>query len=85
MGKSFKKSVLKVTLAAVVYGIWWERNSRIFQQKRSEPDVSGSKVCNNIRDAIVAWRNVSSTQENRVLCRNLGIPLRILRSAAAIV
>ncbi|KAI8525626.1 hypothetical protein RHMOL_Rhmol13G0245000 [Rhododendron molle] len=52
-------------LAAVVYVNWCERNSRIFQQKRSEPDVSGSKVCNT-DSIIVAWRNVRSTQENRV-------------------
>lgn len=66
MGKNFRKSVLKLSLAASVYGIWCERNSKIFLQKALEASALGSRICNNIRDAILAWRNIRSMQENRV-------------------
>lgn len=83
-GKTLKKSVLKISLAAAVYGIWCERNLRIFQQKSLEAAFLGSKVCNNIRDAKLAWRKIRSTQKNKVLCRTWGVPLSILRPSAAV-
>lgn len=49
-GKFIKKSILKLSLAATVYGIWCERNMRIFQHKMMEAEVLGSKICNNIRE-----------------------------------
>ncbi|KAG5532705.1 hypothetical protein RHGRI_027114 [Rhododendron griersonianum] len=58
--KSIKKSILKLSLAATVYGIWCERNMRIFQHKLMEAKVLGSKICNNIRDAMMAWHNIKS-------------------------
>lgn len=58
---------------------------RIFQHKMMEAEVLGSKICNNIRDAMMAWHNIKSTQENRVLCRVWGVPFPRLRSSVLVV
>ncbi|XP_058195059.1 uncharacterized protein LOC131311586 [Rhododendron vialii] len=83
-GKTIRESILKLSLDATVYGVWCERNMMIFQQKMMEADLLGSKICNNIRDAMMAWRNINSTQENKVLFRAWGVPFPRLSSTVEV-
>ncbi|KAF7146398.1 hypothetical protein RHSIM_Rhsim04G0203800 [Rhododendron simsii] len=45
MSKVFKNLVLHSTLAAAVYGIWIERNTRVFQGLSKQVDVVSLNVC----------------------------------------
>ncbi|KAI8534245.1 hypothetical protein RHMOL_Rhmol10G0074800 [Rhododendron molle] len=83
-GKTIRKSILKLSLAATVYGVWCKRNMRIFQQKMMEANLLSSKICNNIRDAMMAWQNIISTQENKVLFRAWGVPFPRLSSTVEV-
>lgn len=76
-GKSFKKSILKLPLAAVVYSLWCESNMRIFQQKALNPPSLGSKISNAIRDSVLTWRNIKPNQGNRLVW-HLGVSPQIL-------
>lgn len=48
--KGFSNLLLKSMLAATVYGIWMERNVRIFQDRASTVDIVSLKIVNSIRD-----------------------------------
>lgn len=74
IGNRLRKSILKLYLSAAAYGIWGERNARIFQQKSMDSGFASAKICNSIIDAMLSWRNVKDTQENREICRawNIG-------------
>lgn len=78
-GKGFKTSIMKVSLAAAIYNIWCERNSRIFQLQALDSDSVISKISNAIRDTIVAWRNIKDSPENRRICRLWGVTHSIYR------
>lgn len=56
--KSFRKSILKLSLAAAVYYLWGGRNSRIFQMKVMDACALSSKIRNAIRDCMLPWRRV---------------------------
>lgn len=70
VGKNFRKSVLKLLLATAVMLCGVRGILESF-----------NRIC-NIRDAILVWRIMRSTQENRVLCRIWGIPPPFLRPIA---
>ncbi|KAF7124404.1 hypothetical protein RHSIM_Rhsim12G0145000 [Rhododendron simsii] len=55
-GNSFRALVFKLSLAAGVYFIWLERNSRVFGGNLKNPD------------RILAWRNIPKTVENQRSC-----------------
>ncbi|KAI8538656.1 hypothetical protein RHMOL_Rhmol09G0121700 [Rhododendron molle] len=49
--KGFSNLLLKSMLAATVYGLWMERNVRIFQDRASSTvDIVSLKIVNSIRD-----------------------------------
>lgn len=68
-GDSMRKCVLKLSLAAAIYCIWRERNARIFQHQRLDPGSFAATVCNSIRDVLMSWRMLDSSQGNKDICR----------------
>ncbi|XP_058216508.1 uncharacterized protein LOC131327386 [Rhododendron vialii] len=47
-GNCLRKSVLKLSLSAAVYGIGREGNARIFQQRSMDSVFASAKSCNSI-------------------------------------
>ena len=47
---SFQRDVYKLALAVAIYHLWYERNSRIFNQKARGPESLLSCVVKVIRD-----------------------------------
>lgn len=71
---SFKHSIFKLSLAAVLYGIWCERNRRVFQrQSLSSMDLI-AKVTSDLRASFISWRKVKKTDENCLICLAWSIP-----------
>lgn len=67
-GASFKNSVLKLSLAAVVYGIWRERNCRVFNHQQSNPGDLIAQIRMDLRAYLTSWRGVKKTDDNHLVC-----------------
>ncbi|KAG5564756.1 hypothetical protein RHGRI_000831 [Rhododendron griersonianum] len=63
---SFKHSVLKLSLAAVVYGVWRERNCRILRKQKTSLRNLIAKIKTDLRASLIAWGGVKRTDENRL-------------------
>ncbi|KAI8552571.1 hypothetical protein RHMOL_Rhmol06G0277300 [Rhododendron molle] len=72
-GGSMRKCVLKLSLPTAIYYIWRGRNARIFQHKRLDPGSLAATVCNSVRDALLSWRLLNSSQGNKDICREWSI------------
>lgn len=53
-GSSFKHSVLKLSLAVVVYGIWRARNCRVFKKQKSRLRDLIAKIKSDLRACLTA-------------------------------
>ncbi|KAF7125002.1 hypothetical protein RHSIM_Rhsim12G0092100 [Rhododendron simsii] len=51
--KGFRSAIYKLSLAAAIYHIWLERNSRVFTQKCSSQDLVVKAIVAKIRDRIL--------------------------------
>lgn len=67
-GNSFRALVFKLSLAAGVYFIWLERNSRVFGGNPKNPDRILACIAENMRLRICTWRSIPKTVENQRLC-----------------
>lgn len=67
-GSSFKHSVLKLSLAAVVYGIRCERNCGVFRKQRINPRDLIFKIKTDLRACLISWKQVKKSDENWLLC-----------------
>uniref|UniRef100_A0A5B7C5Q8 Reverse transcriptase zinc-binding domain-containing protein n=1 Tax=Davidia involucrata TaxID=16924 RepID=A0A5B7C5Q8_DAVIN len=72
-GDSFKASLLKLTLSAVVYLLWEERNSRIFKGKRRDEGMLIKAIQSAIYYATYSWRGVANTYSNWELSLSFGL------------
>ncbi|KAG5528826.1 hypothetical protein RHGRI_029476 [Rhododendron griersonianum] len=76
-GKSLKSISLHCSLAATVYGLWRERNCRIFQGKVMGHDQVLNSIEADVRDFLSSRRKMKLSSENQSLCRNWGLSNRI--------
>ncbi|KAG5535179.1 hypothetical protein RHGRI_023085 [Rhododendron griersonianum] len=77
---SFRFVSLKCTLAATLYGLWQERNSRIFCAKMKDHTQVATDIANGIRTFLSSKRNVKQSSQNRSICEIWGLPHRIMQS-----
>ncbi|KAG5515882.1 hypothetical protein RHGRI_036804 [Rhododendron griersonianum] len=75
--KSLKSISLHCSLAATVYGLWRERNCRIFQGKVMGHDQVLNSIEADVRDFLSSRRKMKLSSENQSLCRNWGLSNRI--------
>ena len=66
-GRDFKYKMRALSLAAVVYLIWQERNYRIFRNMGQDWNQVLTKVEELIREATWKWR-IKRSYENWVVC-----------------
>ncbi|KAG5549273.1 hypothetical protein RHGRI_014583 [Rhododendron griersonianum] len=76
-GKSLNSISLQCSLAATVYGLWRERNCRIFQGKVMGHDKVMRSIVADVRDFLSSRRKMKQSLENQSLCRNWGLSSRI--------
>lgn len=77
--KSLRSIGLKASLAAGVYGIWRERNTRIFQGKDMDAAQLSLKIVNDIRGFLRTKGKLQPSKNNNAFCSNWGLPTRLLR------
>ncbi|XP_058183541.1 uncharacterized protein LOC131301336 [Rhododendron vialii] len=77
---TFRFVSLKSTLAATVYGLWQERNSRIFCAKMKDHTQVATDIANGIRAFLSSRRNVKQSLQNRSICEIWALPHRIMQS-----
>ncbi|XP_058198487.1 uncharacterized protein LOC131314007 [Rhododendron vialii] len=77
---TFRFVSLKSTLTATVYGLWQERNSRIFCAKMKDHTQVATDIANGIRAFLSSRRNVKQSLQNRSICEIWGLPHRIMQS-----
>lgn len=70
---SFQYIVFKLSLAAIIYGLWCERNRRIFRGLSLTNGEHGAKVESDLRACISSWRCVKSSDAYRVLCSSWNV------------
>ncbi|XP_058180014.1 uncharacterized protein LOC131298547 [Rhododendron vialii] len=76
-GKGFRNYIYKLSLAASVYFLWGERNSRIFQgSSKGIPEVVHA-IFDAIRARLSSWTTVKFTAQNRGLCDDWLLDSRI--------
>lgn len=69
-GTGFSSTICKLALAATLYHLWRERNSRIFTQKLcSTADVT-SAIIADVRGRVCSWGKVPYTRANAAICHN---------------
>ncbi|KAI8530315.1 hypothetical protein RHMOL_Rhmol11G0047500 [Rhododendron molle] len=61
-------------LATTVYGIWRERNVRVFQNLLTQVDVVSLSIINSIRDFLCSRRRVKRSALNRSLGASWRLP-----------
>ena len=77
-GKSLKSILVRLCLSSTVYAIWRERNSiRHGVHLLSEEKIL-LKICWEIRTQISSKCKYIRSRENLLLCRNWGLPDRVL-------
>lgn len=67
-GKGFRTLLFKLVLAAGVYHIWMERNSRVFGGRPRSSDDVFSGINDNIRLRVCIWKLFPNSLENQRLC-----------------
>lgn len=72
--------VYRLSLAATIYWIWRERNSRLFQGKTLPAPFLGSHIIAEVRACLCSWRGLKRTDENQLLVDVWGLSSRIIRS-----
>ncbi|KAI8550193.1 hypothetical protein RHMOL_Rhmol06G0085900 [Rhododendron molle] len=65
--KDFRSLILSRMLAATVYGIWRERNVRVFQNLTTQIDAVSLNIVNSIRDFLCSIRRVKKLSLKRSL------------------
>lgn len=73
-GDSMRKILYKLGLAASVYYIWRERNSRIFKGRPTEPGALIQMIVEDIKASVCSWRKVPCSIENQRIGLDWGIP-----------
>ena len=58
--------VRRLCLAAAVYGIWRERNNRIFNEERCTHEIVFGKICDQVRCRLSSLKAKSSNAVNHV-------------------
>ncbi|KAI8563130.1 hypothetical protein RHMOL_Rhmol03G0088800 [Rhododendron molle] len=77
LGKGFRNTIYKLSLAASVYFLWGERNARIFQgRSRSVTEVT-NEIFYAIRAKLSSWSTVTFQAQNRGLCEDWLLDSRI--------
>ena len=69
--------MLRLAWKAIIYYLWKERNKRVYEQTK-EIEV---QVLNHIKGAVriklMGLRNITNDFVNRMICRNLNLPLLV--------
>ncbi|KAI8556145.1 hypothetical protein RHMOL_Rhmol05G0229100 [Rhododendron molle] len=76
-GANLQTLLVKLSCAAVVYHLWRERNTHIFQGMSSTPDQIISVVASDIRGYVSSCRNIRKSDVNRLLCLTWNISGRV--------
>lgn len=78
-GKGLRCICLRASLASAVYGLWRERNCRIFQGKMSSQDQMYLRIHSDVRAFLSSRRNLKASIANKDLCARWNGSDRILR------
>ncbi|XP_058183781.1 uncharacterized protein LOC131301476 [Rhododendron vialii] len=70
----------KCTLATTVYGLWQERNSRIFRAVTKGHAQVAERIINGIWDFLSSRRKMKNSTQNKYICEMRGQSDRILQS-----
>lgn len=81
-GKLLKFSVYKLCIAATVYAVWEERNSRMFRQHGMDHSALVKCIWDEIKAGVSSWRNVPVSAENQDCCAALGLNPAIFAKAS---
>lgn len=65
-GKHLVNCSYRILLATLIYMIWRERNSRIFEQKKQTPEVVARRVLNLVKDKLISMNLEDSLQSRAV-------------------
>lgn len=76
-GDQFSCLVSKISLAALIYHIWGERNRRIFQGYGGQVQQLERSVMTDTRACVSAWRQIKKTTSNLALCSKWTFQARI--------
>lgn len=79
-GKGLRCIGLRVSFAAAVYGVWRERNSRIFRNVFARSEQVSDRICTEIRDFLSSRRHLKPSLKNKALCSSWGLTERIFTS-----
>ncbi|XP_058183535.1 uncharacterized protein LOC131301328 [Rhododendron vialii] len=79
-GSLFSCLFSKVALAALLYHVWGERNSRIFKGYGITVQQLEIKVRTDIRACVSSWRRIKRSSPNIALCSWWNIPFRVFGS-----
>lgn len=52
-GKHLINMAYRILLSTLIYMVWQERNTRIFEQKESTPEVVAARILNTVRDRLL--------------------------------
>ncbi|KAG5548401.1 hypothetical protein RHGRI_013927 [Rhododendron griersonianum] len=57
-------TILKLSLAATIYWLWRERNSRVFQNRSQDCSSLQGVIIDDVRACISSWRGVKASPQN---------------------
>lgn len=58
-------SLFKLSLAAILYHHWRERNFRVIQRTRAKPDEIIQRVIADLRSCMSSWRNTKRSDAHQ--------------------
>ena len=76
-GRSFCAKIRSLSIAAMVYFVWQERNNRIFKDARHSWEYVLTRIAENIRDVSWHWR-ARREYNNWLVCREWGLADHII-------
>ncbi|KAI8571032.1 hypothetical protein RHMOL_Rhmol01G0085300 [Rhododendron molle] len=82
---SFKNSVLKLSLASVVYGLWRERNCRVFKRQSLHCRDLILKITADLRACFISRRRVTKSDENHLIFQAWHIPSSVFASLVLVL
>ncbi|KAG5537062.1 hypothetical protein RHGRI_024489 [Rhododendron griersonianum] len=76
-GNAMVLTIFKLSLAATIYWLWRERNSRVFQSRSQDCSSLQDAIVDDVRACISSWRGVKSSPQNHDLAASWEISRKI--------
>ncbi|KAH7841749.1 hypothetical protein Vadar_033880 [Vaccinium darrowii] len=80
---ALSSTVLKLGLAATIYHLWRERNSRVFQSRGASTDMVTLCIVEDIRSCLCSWKAVKRTHESAHLSVVWKLPPGFLQTVSS--